>query len=54
MVESNESSKRSQVMNQTIHYQHLERRPGSNHKQLFVKGRRIRAANTIAILNHWR
>src|ERR1700683_2161401 len=24
-------------------YQHLERRPGSNYKQLFVKGRRIRA-----------
>lgn len=30
-------------MNQTNHYQHLERRPGSNYKQLFVKGRRIRA-----------
>jgi uncharacterized protein (DUF433 family) len=24
-------------------YQHLECRPGSNYKQLFVKGRRIRA-----------
>src|SRR5437870_3408945 len=24
-------------------YRHLERRPGSNYKQLFVKGRRIRA-----------
>ena len=24
-------------------YQHLERRPDSNYKQLFVKGRRIRA-----------
>jgi len=24
-------------------YKHLERRPGSNYKQLFVKGRRIRA-----------
>ena len=24
-------------------YQHLERRPGSNYKQLFVKGRKIRA-----------
>jgi uncharacterized protein (DUF433 family) len=23
--------------------QHLERRPGSNHKQLWIKGRRIRA-----------
>lgn len=30
-------------MNQTNHYQHLERRPDSNYKQLFVKGRRIRA-----------
>src|SRR5260370_41928141 len=25
-------------------YQHLEPRPGSNYRQLFVKGRRIRAA----------
>ena len=24
-------------------YQHLERRPGSNYRQLFIKGRRIRA-----------
>jgi uncharacterized protein (DUF433 family) len=24
-------------------YLHLERRPGSNYKQLFIKGRRIRA-----------
>jgi uncharacterized protein (DUF433 family) len=24
-------------------YQHLEHRPGSNYKQLFIKGRRIRA-----------
>lgn len=30
-------------MNQTNSYQHLERRPGSNYKQLFVKGRRMRA-----------
>jgi uncharacterized protein (DUF433 family) len=27
-----------------IHYQHLEPRPGSNYRQLFLKGRRIRAA----------
>ena len=26
------------------HYQHLEPRPGSNYKTLFLKGRRIRAA----------
>ena len=26
------------------HYQHLELRPGSNYRQLFLKGRRIRAA----------
>jgi uncharacterized protein (DUF433 family) len=25
-------------------YQHLEQRPGSNYRQLFLKGRRIRAA----------
>ena len=25
-------------------YQHLESRPGSNYRQLFLKGRRIRAA----------
>jgi hypothetical protein len=25
-------------------YQHLEPRPGSNYRQLFLKGRRIRAA----------
>ncbi len=25
-------------------YQHLEARPGSNYRQLFLKGRRIRAA----------
>jgi uncharacterized protein (DUF433 family) len=25
-------------------YEHLERRPGSNYRQLFIKGRRIRAA----------
>ncbi|HYV37534.1 MAG TPA: hypothetical protein VE988_17645 [Gemmataceae bacterium] len=30
-------------MTETNGYQHLERRPGSNYKQLFVKGRRIRA-----------
>ena len=27
-----------------IQYQHLEPRPGSNYRQLFLKGRRIRAA----------
>ena len=27
-----------------IQYQHLELRPGSNYRQLFLKGRRIRAA----------
>lgn len=27
-----------------IRYQHLEARPGSNYRQLFLKGRRIRAA----------
>jgi uncharacterized protein (DUF433 family) len=26
------------------HYQHLEPRPGSNYRQWFLKGRRIRAA----------
>jgi uncharacterized protein (DUF433 family) len=26
------------------HYQHLEQRPGSNYRTLFLKGRRIRAA----------
>ena len=25
------------------HYEHLEARPGSNYRQLFLKGRRIRA-----------
>ena len=28
----------------TTRYQHLEPRPGSNYRQLFLKGRRIRAA----------
>jgi uncharacterized protein (DUF433 family) len=28
----------------TVQYQHLEPRPGSNYRQLFLKGRRIRAA----------
>jgi len=33
-------------MSTTIHtqYQHLESRPGSNYRTLFLKGRRIRAA----------
>jgi len=30
--------------NPEIPYQHLEPRPGSNYRQLFLKGRRIRAA----------
>jgi uncharacterized protein (DUF433 family) len=31
------------VMNTSNGYQHLERRPGSKYKQLFVKGKKIRA-----------
>jgi uncharacterized protein (DUF433 family) len=30
-------------MSDSNSYKHLERRPGSNYKQLFIKGRRIRA-----------
>lgn len=30
--------------NTTTQYQHLEPRPGSNYRQLWLKGRRIRAA----------
>lgn len=30
-------------MSANNHYKHLERRPDSNYKQLFVKGRRMRA-----------
>ena len=30
--------------NTETQYQHLEPRPGSNYRQLFLKGRRIRAA----------
>jgi uncharacterized protein (DUF433 family) len=30
--------------NTATQYQHLEPRPGSNYRQLFLKGRRIRAA----------
>lgn len=30
-------------MSQTNNYQYLEPRPGSNYKQLFIKGRKIRA-----------
>jgi uncharacterized protein (DUF433 family) len=30
-------------MSETHSYKHLEARPGSNYRQLFVKGRRIRA-----------
>jgi len=32
----------------TTQYQHLEPRPGSNYRTLFLKGRRIRAANVDA------
>src|SRR5271167_961939 len=32
------------AINTQIQYQHLEPRPGSNYRQLFLKGRRIRAA----------
>jgi len=32
------------AINTQIQYQHLEPRPGSNCRQLFLKGRRIRAA----------
>jgi uncharacterized protein (DUF433 family) len=31
------------VMNDGDEYKHLERRPESNYRQLFIKGRRIRA-----------
>lgn len=30
-------------MSEVNGYKHLERRPGSNYKQMFVKGRKIRA-----------
>src|SRR5437867_2837998 len=30
-------------MSTQVHYQHLEPRPGSNYRQLWVKGRHIRA-----------
>ncbi len=32
-------------------YQHLESRPGSNYRQLFLKGRRIRAAVVEEAIN---
>ena len=32
-------------------YQHLEPRPGSNYRTLFLKGRRIRAAVVDAVVN---
>ncbi|HEX8199564.1 MAG TPA: hypothetical protein VF590_03690 [Isosphaeraceae bacterium] len=32
-------------------YQHLEPRPGSNYRQLFLKGRRIRAAVVDEVVN---
>ncbi|HEV3121304.1 MAG TPA: hypothetical protein VGY53_05355 [Isosphaeraceae bacterium] len=31
-------------MTTQTHYEHLESRPGSNYRQFFLKGRRIRAA----------
>ena len=33
------------------HYQHLEPRPGSNYRTLFLKGRRIRAAVVDGVIN---
>jgi uncharacterized protein (DUF433 family) len=33
------------------HYRHLEPRPGSNYRQLFLKGRRIRAAVVDEVIN---
>ncbi len=32
-----------QNMEKDLHYQHLESRPGSHYRQLWIKGRRIRA-----------
>jgi uncharacterized protein (DUF433 family) len=32
------------TMTTQTHYEHLESRPGSNYRQFFLKGRRIRAA----------
>ena len=32
-------------------YHHLEPRPGSNYRTLFLKGRRIRAAEVDAVVN---
>jgi len=35
---------RSKTTTTATQYQHLEPRPGSNYRQMFLKGRRIRAA----------
>jgi uncharacterized protein (DUF433 family) len=35
----------------TAQYRHLEPRPGSNYRTLFLKGRRIRAANVDAAIH---
>ena len=32
-------------------YQHLEPRPGSNYRQFFLKGRRIRAAVVVEVIH---
>ena len=32
-------------------YEHLEPRPGSNYRQMFLKGRRIRAAGVDETIN---
>ena len=31
-------------------YEHLEPRPGSNYRQLFLKGRRIHVANILPLI----
>src|SRR5687767_10313761 len=35
----------------TTQYQHLEPRPGSNYRQLFLKGRRIRAGIVYEVVH---
>lgn len=45
-VKTKESSpmSASKIKSAATQYQHLESRPGSNYRQMFLKGRRIRAA----------
>ena len=38
------STKSQSHIEPQVEYQHLEPRPGSNYRQLWLKGRRIRAA----------